>query len=170
MKLTITTGLTALFLTTTTVHAHHQRQVLEECKRYRVTETYQPGEVDSYGNYKRGRLMTERQRLHCPPNHYETAHYGGHHPTPYNHPQMSHYPPYYPHTQPTRPQGQPIIVNSPAAPPQNQCGGKLVRMGLGGVLGGLAGRYAVGGRSSNKTILGTTIGAVTGSLVGRATC
>ena len=43
-------------------------------------------------------------------------------------------------------------------------------MGLGGILGGLAGRYAVGGSKSNKTILGTTIGAATGALLGRATC
>ena len=44
------------------------------------------------------------------------------------------------------------------------------RMGVGGVLGGIAGRYAVGGKKSDKTILGTTIGAVAGSLVGAATC
>ena len=51
-----------------------------------------------------------------------------------------------------------------------RCRGKLARMGLGGILGGLAGRYAVGGKRSNKTALGTTIGAFAGSLVGRATC
>ena len=37
-------------------------------------------------------------------------------------------------------------------------------------LGGVAGRYAVGGRKSNKTILGTSIGAAAGALLGRATC
>lgn len=60
------------------------------------------------------------------------------------------------------------MVNT--SPPAPECGGKRVRMGLGGILGGVAGRYSVGGRKSNKTILGTTIGAVAGSLVGRATC
>jgi hypothetical protein len=55
-------------------------------------------------------------------------------------------------------------------PTDPRCSGKLARMGLGGILGGLAGRYAVGGKRSNKTVLGTTIGAFAGSLVGRATC
>lgn len=40
-------------------------------------------------------------------------------------------------------------------------------MGLGALGGGLAGRYLVGGRKSSKTVLGTTVGAVGGLLVGR---
>ena len=52
------------------------------------------------------------------------------------------------------------MVNGPA--PQ-RCGGTLARMGLGGILGGVAGRYAVGGRKSDKTILGTSIGAAAGA-------
>ena len=63
--------------------------------------------------------------------------------------------------------GQPIVVSSPAP---KRSGGTLARMGLGGILGGVAGRYAVGGRKSNKTILGTSIGAAAGALLGRATC
>ena len=38
-------------------------------------------------------------------------------------------------------------------------------MGVGSVLGGVVGRYAVGGRKSSKTILGTSIGAAAGALV-----
>ena len=57
-----------------------------------------------------------------------------------------------------------------SVPTDPRFSGKLALMGLGGILGGLAGRYAVGGKRSNKTVLGTTIGAFAGSLVGRATC
>ena len=68
-------------------------------------------------------------------------------------------------------QAQPLVVNNQSSAPQQQrCGGVIARMGLGGVLGGLAGRYAVGGKKSKHTILGTTIGATAGSLIGRATC
>ena len=45
-----------------------------------------------------------------------------------------------------------------------------MRMGLGALGGGFAGRTVVGGRKSNRTVLGTTLGAVAGSLIGRATC
>ena len=65
----------------------------------------------------------------------------------------------------------PTVVQQPVAQaPVARCEDKLARMGVGGVLGGIAGRYAVGGKKSDKTILGTTIGAVAGSLVGAATC
>ena len=82
-------------------------------------------------------------------------------PHPYRRPYRRPYP------QQQQQAGQPIVVNGPA--PQ-RCGGTLARMGLGGILGGVAGRYAVGGRKSNKTILGTSIGAAAGALIGRATC
>ena len=59
---------------------------------------------------------------------------------------------------------------TPLVPTYPRCRGKLARMGLGGILGGLAGRYAVGGKRSNKTILGTTIETFAGSLAGRWTC
>ena len=63
-------------------------------------------------------------------------------------------------------QQQPIVINQP----QNQCNGKLLRMGIGALGGGFAGRYAVGGKKSKNTILGTVLGAGAGSLIGRATC
>ena len=52
--------------------------------------------------------------------------------------------PHYPQQQtnyyPQQQQQQPIVINQP----QNQCNGKLLRMGIGALGGGLAGRYAVG--------------------------
>ena len=144
--------------------AQHQR-TFETCRSYRHTETYVPGRINANGRYEQGEVRTKRRRIDCAPDGYTTAH-GGHH---YGHPPAG-----YPYPVPVPyPQhqggggGQPVVVNNSSAP---ECGGKLVRMGLGGILGGVAGRYAVGGRKSNKTILGTTIGAVAGSLVGRATC
>ena len=63
-------------------------------------------------------------------------------------------------------QAQPLVVNNQSSAPQQQsCGGVIARMGLGVILGGVAGRYA----RSSHTVLGTTIGAAAGSLIGRAT-
>ena len=68
-------------------------------------------------------------------------------------------------------QAQPLVINNQSSAPQQQrCGGVIARMGLGGILGGVAGRYAVGGKKSNHTVLGTTIAAAAGSLIGRVTC
>ena len=142
--------------------AQHQK-TFETCRAYRHTEIYEPGRINANGSYVRGRVNSNRDRIDCTPDGYTTAHMGhhyGHLPAGYPYP----VPMPYPQQQAG---GQPIVVNTPSPP---ECGGKLVRMGLGGILGGVAGRYVVGGRKSNKTILGTTIGAVAGSLVGRATC
>ena len=68
-------------------------------------------------------------------------------------------------------QAQPLVVKKQSSAPQQQrCGGVIARMGLGGILGGVAGRYAVRGKKSRHTVLGTTIGVATGSLIGSATC
>ena len=74
---------------------------------------------------------------------------------------------YYQQQPYVQPQAQqPIIINQP----QNQCNGKIARMGLGSLLGAGAGYYAVGGKKSSNTILGTVLGAGAGTLIGRATC
>ena len=144
--------------------AQHQK-TFETCRAYRHTEIYEPGRINANGGYVRGEVRTKRRRIDCAPDGYTTAH-GGHH---YGHPPAGYqYPVPVPYPQHQGGGGQPVVVNT--SPPAPGCGGKLVRMGLGGILGGVAGRYAVGGRKSNKTILRTTIGAVAGSLVGRATC
>ena len=155
----VTSGLTAVLLSTTTlhVHAHHHQVVRETCTAYRRTETYKPGHYNEYGTWVTGRVV--RGQVEIPCSTYET-------PAPV----VAHHPHYNPAPAP---QGQQVLVNAPttaASAPHQLCGGKVVRMGLGGILGGLAGRYAVGGSKSNKTILGTTIGAATGALLGRATC
>lgn len=124
-------------------------QTYETCRSYRHTETYEPGRIDAHGNYERGNVRTRSNRISCAPR--------WHHPTPD--------PQYIPVPVPSH---QPQQTQS--VPTDPRCSGKLARMGLGGILGGLAGRYAVGGKRSNKTVLGTTIGAFAGSLVGRATC
>ena len=67
-------------------------------------------------------------------------------------------------------QGQKVVYQPVASAPVKRCEDKLARMGVGGVLGGVVGRYAVGGSKSSNTVLGTTVGAVAGSLVGAATC
>jgi hypothetical protein len=133
---------------------------LEPCEQHEVTETYTPGRINSSGNYIRGRVDTTRNRVECGGSYQLTNHY--------SHPYGSYQQPYYsqqqyPQQQYQQPQ-QPIVVQ------QAQCNGKIFRMGLGALGGGFAGRYAVGGKKSKHTILGTVLGAGAGSLIGRATC
>ena len=139
--------------------AHHRVDIIE-CNSYHITESYEPGGLNSSGFYERGSITTNRNRIPCNPSGWESAHYSPHH----------HAPTAYPY--PVQQQQQPIQSNRPTVVnvQQNQCEGKLLRMGLGAIGGGFAGRYAVGGKKSNKTLLGTTLGAMAGSLIGRATC
>ena len=130
------------------------RTFLEDCEQYEVTETYTPGQIVD-GSYSRGRVNYTRNRVACG-GAYQSAHH-------YSHPYGSYQQPHYPQQQYQQPQ-QPIVVH------QAQCQGKILRMGLGAIGGGFAGRYAVGGRKSKHTILGTILGAGAGSLIGRATC
>ena len=131
------------------------RTFLEPCEQHEVTETYTPGRINSSGNYIQGSVNYTRNRVEC----------GGafQHMNYYSQPYGSYQQPYYPQQQYQQPQ-QPIVVH------QAQCEGKILRMGLGALGGGFAGRYAVGGRKSKHTILGTILGAGAGSLIGRATC
>ena len=139
--------------------AHHQPMTGETCRAFRYEETYVPGYTNGNGRWVKGGIQLRKERIACAPGGYGVAHAPHHygHPAPYP----------VPYPQQQQQAGQPIVVNGPA--PQ-RCGGTLARMGLGGILGGVAGRYAVGGRKSNKTILGTSIGAAAGALIGRATC
>ena len=135
------------------------RTFLEDCEQYEVTETYTPGQIVD-GSYSRGRVNYTRNRVACG-GAYQSAHHYSH---PYGSYQQPHYPQQqYPQQQYQQPQ-QPIVVH------QAQCQGKIFRMGLGALGGGFAGRYAVGGKKSKHTILGTVLGAGAGSLIGRATC
>ena len=132
------------------------RTFLEDCKQYEVTETYTPGQIVD-GSYSRGRVNYTRNRVAC----------GGvfQHMNYYSNPYGSYQQPHYPQQQyPQQQHQQPIVVH------QAQCEGKILRMGLGALGGGFVGRYAVGGRKSKHTILGTILGAGAGSLIGRATC
>ena len=143
----------------TAAFAHHQPLVRETCKAYRHTETYKPGHYLPNGIWVSGRVVRGQVEIPC-------SSYGTPAPVVAHHPHYTHTPVPLPQQQ-----AQPLVVNNQSSAPQQQrCGGVLARMGLGGILGGVAGRYAVGGRKSNKTILGTSIGAAAGALIGRATC
>lgn len=137
----------------------YQSNVMETCRRYRYTEDYTPGRVDAAGNYRGGYVTRRKVRVPCNSDHsdYHMAHYS-------HHGHYGHYPQpqYYPQQQ----SAQPIVINNQ----QKECNGKLVRMGLGSLLGGAAGYYAVGGKKSSNTILGTVLGAGGGAILGRASC
>ncbi len=146
-----------VFLAPPAAFAHHQ-QVRETCTIYKYTETYKPGHYLPNGIWVAGRVVRGKDAIPCSP-------YGGGVPVAL-HPNYAHIPVPMPQQHAT-----PLMVNNQSSAQQHQrCGGVIARMGLGGILGGVAGRYAVGGRSSSKTILGTSIGAATGALLGRATC
>ena len=140
----------------TVAFAHHHHQVVREtCTAYRHTETYKPGHYDQQGNWVGGRVVQGQVAIPC-------LSYGDAVPVAH----FAHTPVPMPQQQ-----AQPLVVNNQSSAPQQQsCGGVIARMGLGGILGGVAGRYAVGGKKSSHTVLGTTIGAAAGSLIGRATC
>lgn len=155
--------LTTIFSTPANAFSHNQQSnVVETCRKYRYTEDYTPGHVDTAGNYRTGYVTKRRERVSCNSNHedYTMAHYPHHtyHPQPYYQPQPQ--PQYQPQSQ------QPIIINNQ----KPECRGKLARMGLGSLLGGAAGYYAVGGKSSSNTILGAVLGAGGGAILGRVTC
>lgn len=143
----------------------HTTTFLEPCRQHEVTETYTPGRINSSGNYIRGRVSTTRNRVECGGAFQHMNYYSqpyGSYQQPY-YPQQQYPQQQYPQQQYQQPQ-QPIVVH------QAQCEGKILRMGLGALGGGFAGRYAVGGKKSKHTILGTVLGAGAGSLIGRATC
>ena len=142
----------------------NQISVFDECKRYIVEEEYVRGGINGNGDYRKGHIRTRRNRVSC--NSYgEVSHY--YHPSHSYHP---HHSP-YPHPQPqTHPQTPVVVNNAPVAPiPQNQCG-KVARMGIGGVLGGLTGYVVGGGKKSSRTIMNTAIGSGIGMVMGRITC
>ena len=143
------------------------RTFLEPCEQHEVTETYTPGRINSSGNYIQGSVNYTRNRVECggafQHMNYYSQPYGSYQQPHYPQQQNNYYQQQYPQQQYQQPQ-QPIVVH------QAQCEGKILRMGLGALGGGFVGRYAVGGRKSKNTILGTVLGAGAGSLIGRATC
>ena len=68
-----------------------------------------------------------------------------------------------------QPQQSSVVVNAPQTQ-SPQCNGKLARMIVGGAGGGALGYYVVGGKKSNRTLLGTAIGSTIGAVMGRITC
>lgn len=145
-----------VLVTPTASFAHHYQQVRETCRATRYTETYKPGHYLHDGTWISGRVVQDQVAIPCSPSRGSGQ----------MSPQIAN---------PVRPvptyHSQPVIVNNETPAPHRQsCRGVIARMGLGGILGGVAGRYSVGGRKSKHTVLGTTIGAAAGSLIGRATC
>ena len=129
---------TLLLITAQPSFAHHHQQVRETCTAYRHTETYKPGHYDQQGNWVGGGVVQGQVAIPC-------LSYGNAVP-------VAH----YAHSTVPMPQqqAQPLVVNNQSSAPQQQrCGGVIARMGLGGILGGVAGRYAVGGRNSRATYL-----------------
>ena len=142
--------------------AHHNHHLVTSCDSYRMVKRYVPARFNRHGALVGGYWKTKRKCAH--PTRTLLVR------TPHHQYIHSAYIPYH-HAPAPVVRSAPTVVQQPIAQaPVAQCEGKLARMGVGGVLGGIAGRYAVGGKKSDKTILGTTIGAVAGSLVGAATC
>ena len=154
------------------VAAQAEYQVFHEQHCYENVERYVPGYYRANGRYVSARVKNKRRKVGCDQAQTAPTSYGGSFYGSFGNSDIAHgyHQPHYPQQQtnyyPQQQQQQPIVINQP----QNQCNGKLLRMGIGALGGGLAGRYAVGGRKSSNTILGTVLGAGAGSLIGRATC
>ena len=142
--------------------AHHNHHLVTSCDSHRVVKRYVPVRFNRHGALVGGYWKSKRKCAHPTRTLWVRTPYHQHIHSAYIH---------YHHAPVPVVRSAPIVVQQPVAQaPVAQCEGKLARMGVGGVLGGIAGRYAVGGRKSNKTILGTSIGAAAGALIGRATC
>lgn len=142
--------------------AHHNHHLVTSCDSYRVVKRYVPARFNRHGALIGGYWKTKRKCAYPTQKQLVSTLHHGHIHSAYIH---------YHHSPASVIRTAPTVVQQPfAQAPAAQCENKLARMGVGGVLGGLVGRYAVGGRKSNKTILGTSIGAAAGALIGRATC
>ena len=142
--------------------AHHNHHLVTSCDAYRVVKRYVPARFNRHGALVGGYWKTKRKCAHPTRTLLVSTPHHQHIHSAYIH---------YHHAPAPVVRSAPTVVQQPVAQaPVAQCEGKLARMGLGGILGGVAGRYAVGSRKSNKTILGTSIGAAAGALLGRATC
>lgn len=153
------------------VAAQAEYQVFHEQHCYENVEQYVPGYYRNNGRYVSAKVKNKRRKVGCDQAQTAPTSYGGSFYGSFGNSDIAHgyHQPHYPQQQTNyypQQQQQPIVINQP----QNQCNGKLLRMGIGALGGGLAGRYAVGGRKSSNTILGTVLGAGAGSLIGRATC
>jgi len=153
------------------VAAQAEYQVFHEQHCYENVERYVPGYYKANGRYVSARVKNKRRKVGCDQAQTAPASYGSSFHGSFEDRNIAHgyHQPHYPQQQTNyypQQQQQPIIINQP----QNQCNGKLLRMGIGALGGGFAGRYAVGGKKSSNTILGTVLGAGAGSLIGRATC
>ena len=142
--------------------AHHNHHLVTSCDSYRVVKRYVPVRFNRHGALVGGYWKSKRKCAHPTRTLLVSTPHHQHIYSTYIH---------YHHAPKPVVRSAPTVVQQPVAQkPVARCEDKLVRMGLGGILGGGAGRYAVGGRESNKTILGTSIGAAAGALIGRATC
>ena len=142
--------------------AHHNHYLVTSCDSYQVVKRYVPARFNRHGALVGGYWKTKRKCAHPKRTLLVSTPHNQHIHSAYIH---------YHHAPAPVVRSAPTVVQQPVAQaPVAQCEGKLARMGVGGVLGGIAGRYDVGGRKSNKTILGTSIGAAAGALIGRATC
>ena len=142
--------------------AHHNHHLITSCDSYRVVKRYVPARFNRHGALVGGYWKTKRKCVHPTRTLLVSA---PHH----QHIHSAHI--RYNHALAPVVRSTPTVVQqSVAQAPVAQCEDKLARMGVGSVLGGVVVRYAVGGRKSNKTILGASIGAAAGALIGRATC
>ena len=141
--------------------AHHPHHLVTSCNSYKVVKKFVPARFNRYGQLVGGHWKTKRKCAHPTRTLLVSSPYHRHiHSTHIHH-----------HTSVPVVAKEPKVVHQQVATaPVNRCEDKLARMGVGGVLGGVVGRFAVGGSKSSNTVLGTTVGAVAGSLVGAATC
>ncbi len=142
--------------------AHHNHHLVTSCDSYRVVKRYVPARFNRHDALVGGYWKTKRKCAHPTRTLLVSTPHHQHIHSAYIH---------YQHAPAPVVRSAPTVVQQPVAQaPVDQCEDKLARMGVGSVLGGVVGRYAVGGRKSNKTILGTSIGAAAGALIGRITC
>ena len=158
--LLLVTGMT--FVPPVPALAHHNHHLITSCDSYRMVKRYVPARFNRHGALVGGYMKTKTKCVHPTRTLLVSA---SHH----QHIHSAHIR-YNQAPAPVVGSAQTIVQQSVAQAPVAQCEGKLALMGVGSVLGGVVGRYAVGGRNSNKTILGTSIGAAAGALIGRATC
>ena len=159
MKSLIALAIAVPFLTPTAAHAYGLETTTYECKNYRRTERVIPGHYNQSGNWVSARIVQTNHQVPCDMPHATHVSHGYHQ-------QNNYYPQQYQQQYPQQQQPPVIINNQPPAQRGGRCD-QLARMGLGAGGGSVAGYFIGGGKKSKHTIRNTTIGAVTGGILGR---
>ena len=141
-----------LLMFSSPAHSNSTNEFIQ-CNQFHIEEHYSKGRINAKGEYRKGNVTYRKTRIPCN-NNYQSQNYTSSH----QYMQLHH-----PHQQPTR--NQPIIINQSPNQPISRCD-KLIRIPVLSAVGTGIGYWIGGGRKSSKTIRNSTIGGISGGILG----